>query len=370
MEELKNEDLKDVNLSVTENQNIFDYNTLTDDQKKKVDEIEKNISTDNASNVIQYAVGVQSDLANFSDKMIENVKSKDSGYVGEILNNLMSKVKETDVNGMTKSNPLSNIPILGKLVDEVKRFMARYEKLEVQIDQICDKLDQERMILLKDIIMFDNLFEKNVEYINELDLYIIAANKKVEDIKNNDLPKLEEKASQTNDPLDAQKVADLKSFIDRFEKKVYDLKLSRTIAIQTAPQIRFIQGGNKVLVEKIQSSILNTIPLWKSQIVIAIGILRQKGALELQKKVTDTTNNLLKQNSEMLKQNTIEVAKESEKGIVEIETLQKVNEDLITTLNETIRINDEGKQKRAEAEVELTKIEKDLREKLVNIKKA
>ena len=348
---------------------IYDYDKLSEEDKKQVELIMNDVKVGDSNGVIQYGVGAQSDIANFSDKMLEDVRAKDSGYVGDILTDLMVKVKDTDVNGLIKEDPLENIPIIGKLVYKTKKFLSKYQKVENQIDEITEKLDKERMILLKDVVMFDNLFEKNTECIHNLDLYIIAGNRKIEELKTKDLPELEAKANQSGDPLDAQKVADMRDFIDRFEKKVHDLKLTRTVAIQTAPQIRFIQSGNKALVDKIQSSILNTIPLWKSQITLALGIAKQKGALDLQKQVTETTNELLKKNSEMLKTNTIEIAKENEKGIVEIETLKKVNDDLITTIEETIKISEEGRAKRKEVENELVNIENDLKNKLTIAKK-
>lgn len=348
---------------------IYDYEKLSEEDKKQVEVIMNDVKVGDSNGVIQYGVGAQSDIANFSDKMLQDVRAKDSGYVGDILSELMGKVKDTDVNGLIKDDPLENIPIIGKLVDKTKKFLAKYQKIENQIDEISEKLDKEKMILLKDVVMFDNLFEKNIECIHNLDLYIIAGNKKIEELKNKNLPELEAKAKETGDPIDAQKVADMRDFIDRFEKKVHDLKLTRTVAIQTAPQIRFIQSGNKALVDKIQSSILNTIPLWKSQITLALGIAKQKGALDLQKQVTETTNELLKKNSEMLKSNTIEIAKENEKGIVEIETLKKVNDDLIATIEETIKISEEGREKRKMVENELVSIESDLKNKLAFAKK-
>ena len=368
MEEMKTDALTTNNTEAAE-ANIYDYNKLSEEDKKQVETIIGSIQDGDSNSVIQYGVGAQSEIANFSNKMIEDVRAKDTDYVGDILSNLMSKVKDTDVNGFLKEDPLENIPIIGKLVDKTKKFLAKYQKVENQIDEITEKLDDERMILLKDIVMFDNLFEKNTQCIHNLDLYVIAGNKKIEELKTKTLPELQKKAEESKDPLDAQKVADMNDFIDRFEKKVHDLKLTRMIAIQTAPQIRFIQSGNKALVDRIQSSILNTIPLWKNQIVLAIGIIRQKGALDIQKQVTETTNELLKKNSEMLKNNTVEIAKENEKGIVEIETLKKVNEDLITTIEETIRISEEGSQKRKEVEKELVVIEKDLKNKLAEVKK-
>lgn len=369
MEEIKKEDLiiKEGSTAITE-ENIYDYNKLSEEDKKEVTNIMKNIEDGDSNSVIQYGVGAQSEIANFSNKMLEDVRAKDTDYVGDILSNLMVKVKNTDVNGFIQESPLENIPVIGKLVDKTKRFFAKYQKIESQIDEISEKLDNERTILLKDIVMFDNLFEKNTECIHNLDLYIIAGNKKIEELKTKILPEMQKKAEETKDPLNAQKVADMSDFTARFEKKIHDLKLTRAIAIQTAPQIRFIQSGNKALVDRIQSSILNTIPLWKSQIVLAIGIIRQKGALDLQKQVTETTNELLKKNSEMLKTNTIEIAKENEKGIVELETLKKVNDDLITTIEETIKISEEGRVKRKEVEKELVVIEKDLKDKLLNTK--
>ena len=367
MEEIKKDELVAKENDGLET-SIYDYNKLTEEDKKQVQTIMENIQDGDSNAVIQYGVGAQSEIANFSDKMLEDIKAKDTDYVGDILSNLMVKVKDTDVNGFIKDDPLENIPIIGKLVDKTKRFLAKYQKIENQIDEISEKLDNERMVLLKDIVMFDNLFEKNTECIHNLDLYIIAGNKKIEELKTKTISELQKKAEENKDPLDAQKVADMVDYADRFEKKVHDLKLTRTIAIQTAPQIRFLQSGNKALVDRIQSSILNTIPLWKSQIVLAIGVIRQKGALDLQKQVTETTNELLKKNSEMLKNNTVEIAKENEKGIVEIETLKKVNDDLITTIEETIKISEEGRAKRKEVEKELVVIEKDLKDKLANVK--
>jgi len=224
------------------------------------------------------------------------------------------------------------------------------------------------MQLLKDVTMFDNLYEKNLEYLKELDLHIIAGQLKLKEVQDTILPQLKAKAEQSGDPVDAQRFQDMNQMANRFEKKIHDMKLSRMIAIQTSPQIRLIQGNNQVLVEKIQSSILNTIPLWKNQIIIAIGLFKQKKALKLQQEVTATTNELLAKNAEMLKDSSIQVARESERGIVDIETLKKVNNDLISTIEETLKIQQEGKQKRQQAETELIQLESDLKKKLVDIK--
>ncbi|HPX47242.1 MAG TPA: toxic anion resistance protein, partial [Treponemataceae bacterium] len=257
---------------------------------------------------------------------------------------------------------------LSGIVNSVQRFMARYEKLESQIEKIVNSLGEARMKLLRDITMLDQLYDKNLDYLKELDLYIAAGQIKIEELRATKLPELEALVQSSNDPADTQKLTDFQQFLNRFEKKLHDLKLSRMIAIQTAPQVRLIQNNDQALVEKIQSSILTTIPLWKSQIIIAVTLLRQKKAVELQKAVTDTTNDLLTKNSEMLKSGTVAVATEMERGIVEIETLKKVNDDLLSTIEETIRIQQDGKAKRAQAEAELAQIEQDLKNKLIAVK--
>jgi uncharacterized protein YaaN involved in tellurite resistance len=251
------------------------------------------------------------------------------------------------------------------LVNAAEHFMARYQKLETQIDKIVNELSDSKMILLKDITMLDQLYQKNVEYLHELDLFLAAGQIRLDELRASALPELQAKAKASGDPMDAQKLNDFNAFLVRLEKKLYDLKLSRIIAIQTAPQVRLIQNNDQTLVEKIQSSIMTTIPLWKSQIVIAISLFRQKKALGVQKAVTDATNDLLTRNSELLKTGSIEIAKESERGIVEIETLKKTNDDLISTLEETLRIQTEGREKRAQAEKDLAQIESDLKAKLI-----
>ena len=337
---------------------------LTADEKKKVEQIQKDLDLGDSQSIIQFGVGSQSGISSFSDTILTEIRSKDSGYIGDVMSELMIKVKGLKVGDLSSGSGLSKIPIIGNMVHSAKKFIASYEKLSVQIEKIVDELTKARMQLLKDITMFDALFEKNIHYIRELDLFILAGKFKLKELTDKVLPELKAKADQSKDTLDAQKVQDMNQLINRFEKKIYDLQLSRMVALQTNPQVRLIQGGDQVLVEKIQSSILNTIPLWKNQVVIAIGIFRQKKALEIQKDVTKTTNELLQKNAEMLKNGTVEVARESERGIVEIETLKKVHENLIATIEETIKIQLEGKAKRQQAEVELTKLEGDLKNKL------
>ena len=355
------------------NEDIVPYENmeLSIEEDKRVTEIKNSIDITNSQFLLQYGISAQSKVSGFADNILGEVRAKDSGFVGEILTDLMVKIKDVDIVGLSNvdSGFLSKIPFIGGIARSLEKFTAKYQKLSIQIEKIVDELDKTRMQLLKDLTMLDNLYDKNLDYLRELDLYIYAGGIKLKEVQNTVIPEMEQKAVVSNDPVDAQAVNDIKQLANRFDKKLHDLKLSRMIAIQTAPQIRLIQNNNEVLVDKIQSSILNTIPLWKNQIIIAISLYRQKSALGMQKKVTDTTNDLLLKNSEMLKLSTIGVAKEAERGIVEIETLKKVHSDLISTLEETLKIQEEGKQKRIEAEVELQNIESQLKEKLLQIKK-
>jgi len=349
-------------------QSLVEWKSLPKEIVEKAKDVAKGIQITDSQAVIQYATGIQVKISQFADTILNEIRAKDAGQVGTTMTNLLLKIKDINVGDLGSDNFLSKIPIIGAFVDSVKKFIARYEKLSVQIEKIISELDKARMDLLRDITMLDGLFQKNQEYLNELDIFIAAGAMKLEELKTTELPKLEELAKTTKDPKDAQRLHDFTQLLNRFEKKLHDLKLSRMIAIQTAPQIRLIQNNNQVLVEKIQSSILNTIPLWKNQIVIAISLFRQEKALNLQKEVNKTTNDLLTKNSEMLKNSSLEVARESERGIVEIETLKKVNNDLISTIEETLKIQAEGRAKRREAEQELLKMESELKAKLQEIK--
>lgn len=334
----------------------------------KARDLAKTIKIEDSQAVLQYAVGTQSKIGQFADTILQQVRSKDAGYVGDAMTGLLMKVKEIDIGSLGNDHFLAKVPLLGALVSSIARFIARYDKLSVQIEKIVGELDVARMSLLRDVTMLDGLFQKNQEYLQELDVYIAAGIMKLDELTTTVLPEMEAAARDSGDPAQAQKLHDFTQLLNRFEKKLYDLKLSRMITIQTAPQIRLIQNNNQTLVEKIQSSILNTIPLWKNQIVIAISLLRQEKALKLQKQVTDTTNDLMTKNSEMLKQGSLGVARESERGIVELETLKKVNDDLIATIEETLKIQQEGKAKRALAEQELSVMEGQLKAKLSEIK--
>ena len=338
---------------------------LDPQQRARVEEIKNGIDMMDSQALLQYGVGAQRNIADFSDSILSQVRSKDSGYVGDLMSELALTVKEVDAEHLEEDSLLDKIPFLKNASRTVKKFMQRYEKLEVQIDRIEQELEQARMQMLKDVAMFDGLYEKNLEYFKELQLYITAGEEKAAELEQQTLPKLREQAAAKGDPMSAQLVRDFEDTVNRFEKKVHDLKLSKTIAIQTAPQLRLIQNNDKMLVDKIQTAILNTIPLWKSQIVIALGLQRQAGVLKIQKNVTDTTNQLLTKNMELLKQNSVDVAKESERGIVDLETLKKVNADLIATIEDTIKIQREGREARKNAEAELLNIEGQLKQALI-----
>lgn len=355
--------------SLVEKKEEVTLSDFSNEEQEKIRNIADQINIEDSQGVMVYGVGAQRDISQFADSILSEVRAKDSGYVGEVLTELVINVKELKVDSLNSGGDfLSKIPIIGGLVDRIKRFIAQYEKLNVKIETIVEELDKARMNLLKDITMLDNMYEKNLEYLKTLDMYVMAGQLKIKELQEKVLPELKKQAEESRDPADVQHYQDVANAANRFEKKVHDLQLSRMIAIQTGPQIRMIQNGNSTLVEKIQNSILTTIPLWKNQVVIAITIFRQKKALKLQKEITDTTNDLLKKNAAMMKQGAVEVAKESERGIVEIDTLKKVNQDLISTIEETIKIQQEGRQKRAAAEKELVKMEKDLKDKLVSLK--
>ena len=337
---------------------------LSPEQRVRVEEVKNSIDLIDSQAVLQYGVGAQRNISSFSDNILTQVRSKDSGYVGELMSDLVLKVKEVDVDGLDEGF-LDKLPFLKNASRAVKKFMQRYEKLEVQIDRIEQQLDQARMQMLKDITMFDGLYEKNLEYFRELQIYIAAGEEKLKELQEITLPQLHAEATAKGDAMSAQVVRDFEDTVNRFEKKIHDLKLSKTVAIQTAPQIRLIQNNDKMLVDKIQTAVLSTIPLWKSQIVIALGLHRQESVLKMQRSVSDATNTLLTKNAELLRQNSTEVARESERGIVDLETLKKVNADLISTIEETIKIQQEGRAARQNAETELLSIEQKLKEALL-----
>lgn len=344
-------------------EDVVPYAELSPEQKREVESILNSIDLADTQAVIQYGVSAQSDISSFSDAVLEQVRGKDGGSVGEILTDLSLRVRDMDVDGVVNGGGL-----FSRIKGKIRRFVAQYEKLSVQIDKIVDQLDTARMGLIKDIALLDNMYEKNIGYLHGLDNFIIAGMMKIDELNEKVLPGLAKAAEESNDPMDAQRAKDMAERIGRFEKKIHDLKLSRMIAIQTAPQLRLIQSNDQALVEKIQSSILTTIPLWKNQVVIAISLFRQKSALQMQKQVTETTNELLQKNAELLKENSLGAASEMERGIVDMETLKKVNDNLIETIDETLRIQQEGRSKRQQAEQELAQLEGALKQKLTQIR--
>ena len=339
---------------------------FTEEEQKKIREIRESIDLMDSQAVIQYGVGAQRNLSDFADTVLGNVRSKDTGYVGGLLSDLVIQVKGMDI---TKPGDgegiLDKIPFVRNARNSLEKFRERYAKVEVQIDRIEGELEKARVSMLKDIGMFDTMYEKNLEYFRELQIYIEAGEEKLTELREKTLPGLRAEAERSDDPMAAQLVNDFEETVSRVEEKLYDPKLSRTMAIQAAPQIKLIQNNDKLLVERIQTAVMNTIPVWKGQIVIALGLYRQEKTLKMQKEVMNTTNELLKKNSELLKSNTVETARASEAGIVEIDTLRKVNENLISTIEETLRIQQEGRQKRQAAEQELARLEDELRNKLM-----
>ena len=356
------------NTQISENEveNSLSYDKLTDAEKAAIDNFLNKIDVSNTAQILQFGAAAQKNISKFSDSVLSEVKTKDTGKVGDLLADLVTEVKGFQADSTNILN--SKIGLFNSVKKQIAKLIAKYDKVENNIDNIEKTLEAQKLTMLKDIATFDTMYEKNLEYFKELSLYIIAGEKKLEELKNVTLPELQEKAKQTGEQLDAQAVKDMADIINRFEKKLYDLKTTRIISIQMAPQIRLIQNNDSELINKIQSSIINTIPLWKNQVVIALGLANSKTVLETQRKVTDLTNDMLKANSELLKQGTIEVAKESERAIVDVETLSKTNADIIETLDKILEIHTEGKKKRQEAEVELIKIESELKNKLLEVK--
>lgn len=336
------------------------------EERNRIEEIKTGIDFTDTQTTVQYGVGVQRRMTEFADSIMSNVRSKDGGEVGNLLSDLVIAVKSVDAG--FDDGILGKMPLIKNAVHSVKKLKERYTKAEVQIDRIEGALEKARMDMLKDIGVFDIMYQENLNCFKELGLYIQAGREKVEEMQTVIIPKLRAEATASGEPMDAQLVKDFEDTVDRFEKKIYDLELSRTVSIQSAPQIKLIQNNDRILVDKIQTAILNTIPVWKSQFVIAMGLENQQKVLKMQREINDATNEMLIRNSELLKSNTVETAIESNRGIVDIETLQKVNKNLISTIEETIQIQKEGKEKRQAAEVELGRIENELKNKLLEIR--
>lgn len=334
------------------------------EEEKMVADFAAKIDLNSSNMILQYGAGAQKKMADFSETALENVKTKDLGEVGKMLTDVVSELREMDVEEEEKGF----FGFFKKSGNKLANLKAKYDKAEGNVEKICKELENHQMQLLKDIALLDKMYELNLTYFKELSMYIEAGKRKLQDVRERELPQLQDRARMTGLPEDAQKASDLSALSNRFEKKVHDLELTRAISLQMAPQIRLVQGNDTQMSEKIQSTLVNTIPLWKSQMVLAIGVENSARAAQAQREVTDMTNELLKKNAEKLKLATVETAKEAERGIVDIETLKATNESLISTLDEVMRIQSEGRKKREEAETELHRIEAELKQKLLEIR--
>ena len=342
-----------------------DLSALSPAEQKAVLDFAEKIDLTNSGVVLQYGAAAQKNIANFSESTLNAVRTKDMGELGDMVSNLLSELKGFSAEEEEKKGLFG---MFKKASNSIQNMKIKYDKAEANVDKIAEQLEQHQVVLMKDVALLDQMYEKNLEYFKQLSMYILAGEKKLADERATTLPELYAKAKASGLPEDAQAANDYAALCDRFEKKLYDLKLTRQISIQMGPQIRMIQNNDTLMTEKIQTSLVNTIPLWKSQMVLALGISHSKQAMEAQRAVSDMTNDLLKKNADMLKVATIETAKESERGIVDIETLQHTNESLISTLDEVMAIQTEGRQKRREAEVELQRIEGELRQKLLEVR--
>ena len=336
---------------------------LSPDERKKIDNIKENINIQDSSYVLSFGSAAQQDIAAFTDGILSSVRSKDSGPVGELLGQLVAKTRE--LKPESERSFFARIPIVKNFINKGQSLMDRYDKLSTQIDMIQAELEKNKMDMMKDIVMFDELFKQNVSYFKNLNSYIIAGEEKIKEMNETTLPKLRQQAAESKDQMAIQVVNDFEQNLDRFEKKIHDLKLSKTISLQMAPQIRLMSNTNKTLCEKIQTISFASIPIWKNQMVIALGLTRQKQVLSMNRAISDTTNEMLKRNAELLKMNSIETTKESNRGIVDIETLKKANEDIVTTIEETIKIQQSARSARQSAEKELLAIEERLRKTLL-----
>lgn len=337
---------------------------LTPEEQKMVDEFASKIDLSNTNLMIQYGSGAQKKIADFSESALNNVRTKDLGEVGSLLTGVVTELKNFDA----EEDEKGFFGIFKRTSKKLSNMKTKFDKAETNVNKICTVLENHQIQLLKDVSMLDKMYDMNKVYFKELSMYILAGKKKLKEVQTVELPKLMEKAQASGLPEDAQAANDLSAMCNRFEKKLHDLELTRMISIQMAPQIRLVQNNDTMMSDKIQSTLVNTIPLWKSQMVLALGIANSQQAAQSQRQVTDMTNELLRKNADTLKMATIDTAKESERGIVDIETLVNTNQSLISTLEEVTRIQEEGRQKRAQAEQELSRIEGELKQKLLEIR--
>ena len=342
----------------------FSENNLTPEELQMVNEFSQKIDLHNSQAILQYGVGTQKKMADFSEAALNNVRTKDLGEVGNMLSSLVIDLKSFDATEQDKGFK----GLFKKSSNKITSMKAKYDKAEVNVNNVCTALENHQVTLMKDIALLDKMYAVNLTYFKELSMYILAGKKRLEEVRNGELAAAVAKANASNLPEDAQAAKDLQSMCDRFEKKIHDLELTRMISIQTAPQIRMVQNNDTLMAEKIQSTIVNTIPLWKSQMVLALGIEHSAQAAKAQREVTDMTNELLRKNADILKTATIDTAKESERGIVDLETLKHTNESLISTFDEVLKIQTEGREKRRNAEAEMQRMEDELKKKLLEIR--
>lgn len=342
---------------------VMDENVLTDEERKMAEQFANQIDLTNSTMILQYGAGTQKKMADFSETALDNVRTKDLGEVGDLLSGVVQELKNFD-----EEEEKGFFGIFKKQANKLQNLKSKYVSAEANVNQICKVLEGHQVQLMKDIALLDKMYELNLTYFKELTMYIMAGKKKLKDVREKDLTEKKMKAQRSGLAEDAQAARDLESMCLRFEKKIHDLELTRMVSIQTAPQIRLVQNNDTIMAEKIQSTIVNTIPLWKSQMVLALGVAHSRQAAEAQREVTDMTNELLRKNAETLKMATVETAKESERGIVDMETLKATNESLISTLDEVMQIQEDGRRKRQEAEVELRKMEQELKDKLLQIR--
>ena len=343
---------------------IAEENVLSEEERQMAEKFAEQIDLTNSNMILQYGAGTQKKMADFSESALENVRTKDLGEVGNLLSGVVKELKSFD-----EEEEKGFLGIFKKSSNKITAMKTKYAKAETNVNQICKVLESHQVQLMKDVALLDKMYELNLTYYKELTMYIVAGKKKLNEVRNGELQDLLQKAQTTGLAEDAQAAKDLDSMCNRFEKKLHDLELTRQISMQTAPQIRLVQGNDTLMVEKIQSTIVNTIPLWKSQMVLGLGVEHSAQAAAAQREVTNMTNELLKKNAEKLKMATIDTVKESERGIVDIETLKQTNESLISTLDEVMHIQQEGREKRKAAEQEMQKLELDLKQKLLQIQK-
>ena len=341
----------------------WDDSLLSDEERQMVDNFVGQIDLDNSNAILQYGVGTQKKMADFSETALKNVRTKDLGEVGDLLSGVVTELKSFDA-----EEEKGFLGFFKKQSNKITAMKAKYDKTEVNVNKICDVLEGHQVQLMKDVAMLDKMYDQNLAYFKELSMYILAGKKKLAQVREQELPQLREQAQRSGQPEDAQAAKDLENKCERFEKKIHDLELTRMISIQTAPQIRLVQNNDTLMVEKIQSTVVNTIPLWKSQMVLALGVAHSNQAAEAQREVTDMTNELLKKNAEKLKMATIETAKESERGTVDKETLKATNESQNSPLAEAMKNQQEGHQKRQEAEAEINRLENELKGKLLEMR--